>query len=82
MRFLDGCKAKRFLDDTESVLAHGDFRIATHSLTDAVSLKPNWPKAQYQYGSVLLASADAHVARGHSADVRTTHFYELATEVA
>ena len=80
MGILDGWKAKRFLEDAESALERGDFRAAIHALTDAVHLKPNWHEAQYQYGSVLLASADANVARGHSADVRATQSYELATE--
>lgn len=80
MGILDGWKAKRFLQDADEALERGDFRAAIHALTDAVHLKPDWADAQYQYGSVLLASADANVARGHSADVRATQSYELATE--
>jgi tetratricopeptide (TPR) repeat protein len=80
MGILDGWKAKRFLQDAETALEHGDFRAAIHALTDTIHLKPNWHHAQYLYGSVLLASADANVARGHSADLRATQSYELATE--
>ncbi len=80
MAILDGWKAKRLVQDAERALEHGDFRTAIHALTDAIHLKPNWQHAQYLYGSVLLASADANVARGHSADVRATQSYELATE--
>lgn len=80
MGILDGWKARQRLSDAEEALQRGNFRAAIHALTDAVHLKPNWPDAQYQYGAVLLASADANVAQAYDADTRARQSYELATE--
>ena len=80
MGIFNGWKAKGHLADADDALKQGDFRTAIHALSEAVQLKPGWPHAQYQYGSVLLASTDANVSRATSADMRATQSYELATE--
>jgi len=80
MGMLDGWKARRRFADAEEALERGNFRAAIHALTDVVHLKPNWPDAQYRYGSVLLASADANIAQAHDAETRARQSYELATE--
>ncbi len=80
MGLFDRWRARKRQGSAREALERGDFRGAIGALSELVQLRPRWPEGQYQYGAVLLASADSNLGRATDAELRARQSSELATE--